>query len=244
MQRSVALVTLRWLSKRRLDRVPGGFGVVAAPGRRGPPEGAVRELIHGPPGLLLESVVVPTLRAPVAEAGPSARFVRRVVLKVAVPRGPAADRAGAGRVPDLGQVPQLDAGIVAPGFVTVLAVLGVEGVDRDDQARPAARNAQPPGAVPARRAVPAGRGKGEPGPVRWRARARRDSCCPWVQAGRSRGRWRGRARRSPSRTTSSAGSARRRRGDRGPARGRPGPARRARRAGPPGRPRCPAGRSA
>jgi hypothetical protein len=45
-----------------LDGVPGGFGVVAAPGRGGPPERSVGELLDGPSGLLLEPVVVPALR--------------------------------------------------------------------------------------------------------------------------------------------------------------------------------------
>ena len=36
-----------------------------------------------------------------------------------------ADRPGAGGVPDLGQVPQLDPRIVAVGFEPVIAVLGV-----------------------------------------------------------------------------------------------------------------------
>ena len=66
-------------------------------------------------------------------------------------------------------MPELYSRIVAPGFVPVPAVVGGEGVDRHDQAGPAARDPQPPGAVPARRAVPAGRGEGEPVPARRRA---------------------------------------------------------------------------
>src|SRR5206468_9071591 len=60
-----------------LNRVAGGFGVVAAPGRRGPPEGAVGELIDAPPRLLLEPVVMPALRARVTQARPPARLIRR-----------------------------------------------------------------------------------------------------------------------------------------------------------------------
>ena len=195
-----------------------------------------------PARLLLEPVVMPALRAAVTQARPSARLVRGVVLEVALGGGSPADRAGAGGVPDLGQVPQPDPGVVAPGLVPVLAVPGVQGVDRDDQVRPASRDAQPPGAVSAGRAVPAGRGEGRTR-SRPAGRVRRVSGGSWVRAGRSRARRRGRARRSPSRTTSSSGSARRRRPGRGPARGRPGRARPARRAGPPGRPRCPAARS-
>src|SRR6185437_1584639 len=107
-----------------LDGVAGGFGVVAAPGRGGPAEGAVGQLVDGPAGLLLEAVVMPTFRTPVAQAGPSARLVRHVVLVVTLGGGPPAHRAGAGRVPDLGQVPEPDPGVVTPGLVPVLAVAG------------------------------------------------------------------------------------------------------------------------
>src|SRR5207302_7772665 len=110
-----------------LDGVAGGFGVVAAPGRRGPAEGSVGELVDLPSRLLLEPMIVPTFRAAVAQARSSARLVRRVVLEVAGPGGPSADRAGAGGVPDLGQVPEPDPGVVAAGLVPVLAVVGVQG---------------------------------------------------------------------------------------------------------------------
>src|SRR6476646_9346888 len=145
-----------------LDGVAGGFGVVAASGRGGPAEGAVGQLVDGPARLLLEAMVMTTLRAAVAQAGPAACLVWHVVLVVAGRGGSPAHRAGAGRVPDLGQVPEPGPGIVAPGLVPVLAVRSVQGVDRDDQVRSATRNAQPPGAVPAGRPVPAGRGEGEP----------------------------------------------------------------------------------
>src|SRR6185437_1742211 len=136
----------------------------AASGWGGPAEGSVGELVDGPSGLLLEPVVMTTLRTPVAQAGPSACLVRGVVLEVALGGGPPADRAGAGGVPDLGQVPEPGPGVVAAGLVLVPARVGVQGVDRDGQVRPAARDAQPPGAVAAGRPVPAGRGEAEPGP--------------------------------------------------------------------------------
>src|SRR5439155_20205115 len=106
------------------------------------------------------------LRARVAQAGPPARLIRGVVLEIAGPGGPPAYGAGAGSVPDLGQVPQPDPGVVAAGLVLVLARVGVQGVDRDDQVRPAAGGGQPPGAVSAGWPVPAGRGEREPGPAR------------------------------------------------------------------------------
>ena len=74
---------------------------------------------------------------------------------------------------------------------------------------------------------------GGPGPARLRGSR--------VRAGRSRARRRGRARRSPSRTTSWPGWRRPRRPGHGPARGRPGRARPARRAGPPGPAAVPSG---
>ena len=147
-----------------LDRVAGGFGGVGPPGWGGPAEGAVGELVHCPPGVLLEPVVVAALRAGVAETGPPACFVGDVVLVVALGGGAAADGAGAGGVPDLGQVPQLDPGVVAAGLVTVIAGVGGNRVDRDDQVRPGSGGAQPPGAVPAGPAV--GRSNANPGPSR------------------------------------------------------------------------------
>src|SRR5690242_4306467 len=60
-------------------------------------------------------MVVPALRTGVAQAGPAALFERDVVLEVRAARGPLAHRPGTRRVPDLGQVPQLDAGIMNPG---------------------------------------------------------------------------------------------------------------------------------
>ena len=72
------------------------------------------------------------LRAGVAQAGPAARFVRNVVLVVALGGGPAADRAGAGRVPHLRQMRQHDPGVVAFGFMPVVAGVGGGRVDRDN----------------------------------------------------------------------------------------------------------------
>jgi len=43
-------------------------------------------------------------------------------------------------MPDLGQVPKLDPRVMAVGFVPVLAVVGVQGVDPHDQVRAAAWN--------------------------------------------------------------------------------------------------------
>jgi hypothetical protein len=104
-----------------------------------------------------------TLRAAITQARSSARFVGRVVLEVALAGGSPADRAGTSGVPDLGQVSELDAWIVAPAFKPVVAILGGQRVEGDQQVRPIPGGVQPPGAVAARRRpVPAGRGEGEP----------------------------------------------------------------------------------
>src|SRR6516164_231326 len=165
MQGKRNAVTLCWLSPRQLDRVPRGFGGVCAAGRGGPAEGAVGELLHLPLRVLLEPVVVPAFRAAVAQASPTACFVRGVVLEVALGGGPAADGAGAGGVPHLGQVPEPDPGVVAAGLVPVVARSGNDGVEGDPPVWPGSGGAEPPGAVSAGRAVPAGGSEGEARPV-------------------------------------------------------------------------------
>src|SRR5262249_2910095 len=150
---------------------PGGFGGVGAAGRGGPAEGPVGKLVHSPPGVLLEPMIMATLRAAITKTRPSACFVRGVVLEVGLGGGSAADGAGAGGVPDLGQVPEPDPGIVTAGFVPVAAGVGGQGLQDDDQVRSGSGGAQPPGAVAAGRAVPADRGEGEPARRRPRAGA-------------------------------------------------------------------------
>src|SRR5690349_5356594 len=114
-------------------------------------------------------MVVPELRDGVTQAGAAACFVRDVVLVVALGGGAAADGAGAGGVPDLGQVPEPGPGIVTLGLESVVARVGGDRVERHDQVGPGAGGAQPPGAISAAgRPVPAGRGEGEPGSC-WRA---------------------------------------------------------------------------
>jgi hypothetical protein len=111
--------------------------------------------------------------AGVAAARPAASLIGDVVLDVALGGGPPADRAGAGAVPDLDQVLELDAGVVAAGLVPVVAGVGGQRFQGDDQVGPAAGGAQPPGAWP-----PGGRSRlagvnvkpvspGGPGPARF-----------------------------------------------------------------------------
>jgi hypothetical protein len=98
------------------DRVPSGFGDVVASRWGSPPEGAVGELLDVPAGLLLEPVVMSALRTAITQARPPARLKRNIMFEVALAGRSAADRAGAGGVPDLGQVPEFDSRVVALGL--------------------------------------------------------------------------------------------------------------------------------
>src|SRR5882724_13019634 len=126
-----------WVSRR--------FRGVLPPGRGRPAERPVRQLVHVPARVLLEPVVAPALRARVTQARPAACLIRGVVLEVAACRRAAAPGPGAGRVPDLGQVPEPGPGIMARGLEPVIAPLGVDRVEPDQQIRPGSRDAQPPG---------------------------------------------------------------------------------------------------
>src|SRR5512133_1547813 len=125
----------------------------------GPAERPVGKLVDRPARVLLEPVITPTLRAAVAQARPSARLIRGVVLEVALRRRPAAPGPGAGRVQDLGQVPQPAPGIMTPDLEPVIAVLRGDRIEADQQVRPAPGDAQPPGPWSG------GGGEREPGPV-------------------------------------------------------------------------------
>src|SRR4051812_22918631 len=146
-----------------LDRVAGGLSGVAPPGGSRPAEGPVGKLVCFPPGLLLEPVVMPALRAGIAQAGPAARLIRDVVLEVGLARGPPADRAGAGGMPDLRQVPEPGSRFVARGLEPVITVLRTQRVKPDNEIRPVPGRPQPPGPVPARRPLPPVGGDAEPG---------------------------------------------------------------------------------
>src|SRR3954447_5955514 len=137
-----------------LDRVAGGFGGVVPPGGSRPAEGPVGKLVCFPPGLLLEPMIMPALWTGIAKARPATRLIRDVVLEVAARGRPAADRAGAGGMPDLRQVPELDPGVVARGLEPVITVLRTQRVKPGNQIRPVPGRPQPPGPVPARRPVP------------------------------------------------------------------------------------------
>src|SRR5690348_9291708 len=141
---------------RSPPRAAGRAAQLAARHKRPQPWSALRRLARLP---------WPAFGAGVAQAGPAACFVGDVVLEVALGGGAAADRADAGGVPDLGQVPQFHSGVVAAGLEPVVAVLGREGVEFDDEVGAGSGGAQPPGPRPARRPVPVLAGEAEPGPV-------------------------------------------------------------------------------
>ena len=92
-----------------------------------------------------------TFRAPVTQARPAACLIRDVVLEVALGGGPPTDGAGAGGVPDLGQVPQPGPGVVAPALEPMVTRVGGQRVQGDDQVGPGSGGAQPPGPPGGRR---------------------------------------------------------------------------------------------
>jgi len=75
-------------------------------------------------------------QAAVAQVGPAARLVGDVVFEVALAGGPVARPGWLGGVPDLSQVPRPSPWVVAPGLEPVVAVLGAQGVELNDQVRP------------------------------------------------------------------------------------------------------------
>ena len=149
------------------DGVSGGFGGVLAASGGGPADEGGGELVDFPAWVLLEPVVVAAFGAAVAQAGFPACLERDVVFEVALPGGAAADGAGAGVVPDAGEVPELDAGVVPGGGEPVVAGVGGEGVEADQQVAVAGdAGGEPPGSVAARRTLVAGAGEGESGAKR------------------------------------------------------------------------------
>jgi hypothetical protein len=137
----------------RSDGVPSRFGDELASGGHGPADLAAGEVLSVPSGVLFHPVAVPALGVAVAQAGPSPGFVRDVVLEIAVGGGAPAAGAGAGRVPDLGEVPERDAGIMTVGLVPVIAVPGGDRLDLEEQVALAGEaGGEPPGAVAAGRA--------------------------------------------------------------------------------------------
>src|SRR5208282_1822368 len=120
-----------------------------------------------PPRILLQPVLVPALGARITQTGSATGLVRGVVFEIAAGRGSPAGRAGTRGMPDLGQVPELDAGIVPGGLEPVIAGIDGDRVDREEQAGLSGDpGAEPPGSVSAGWSVPAGGREGEGGTVR------------------------------------------------------------------------------
>jgi len=145
-----------------LNGVAGGFGDVLPSRGCGPPDLAAGQLLGRPPRVLLEPVVEPAFGVPVAHTGSAARLVRDVVLEIAVRGRPAAARPGARGVPDLGQVPQQDPGIMALGLMPVITFPGGDRPDLQEQVPlPRDPGGEPPGAVSSGRAGLIGGDEGE-----------------------------------------------------------------------------------
>lgn len=63
------------------------------------------------------------------------------MLEVALRGRPSAAWSRAGRVPDLGQVPELDPGVMALGLEPVVALPGIDWVEPNQQILPGSRDA-------------------------------------------------------------------------------------------------------
>src|ERR1700683_77885 len=118
------------------DGVPGWFGGVLPSAGHGPSDGTVSQALGFPSLMLLQPVVVPALRIPITQTCPPSGLIRHAVLEVARRRQPPASRPGAAGVPDLGQVPEQYAGVMPAGLVSVVAGVGVDRHEADDQVRP------------------------------------------------------------------------------------------------------------
>src|SRR5262245_61914562 len=101
-------------------------------------------------------------RPAVAGAGLPALVVRDRVLEVAAAGVPGARREGARPVPDLHQVPQRVAGLVAARLMPVVAVGDRDRPEFHAEFPPVGQGERP-GSVPAWRAGAAGRGERPPG---------------------------------------------------------------------------------
>ena len=84
------------------------------------------------------------------------------MLEIGPLRRPSAPRPGACGVPDLGQVPQQDPGIMALGLMPVITFPGGDRPDRQEQVRLTGNpGGEPPGAVSCGRPGLIGGGEGE-----------------------------------------------------------------------------------
>ena len=105
------------------------------------------------------------LRIPITHTRTATGLIWDVMFEITSGRGSSAARSGTPRVPDLGQVPEHDPGIMAPGLPPVITVPGGQRPDLDQHLLPP--GGEPPRPVPAGRSGVIGAGgEGEP----WAAR--------------------------------------------------------------------------
>jgi hypothetical protein len=141
------------------------------------------QLLDRPARILFDPVVTAALRVAVAQAGPAAGLVGDVVLEIAAGRRSAAAGSGTRGVPDLGQVPQHDPRIMAPGLVPVVTILAGQRLDLDQQVPlPGDPGAEPPCPVSSRRTRTVGGGEGERWPAGRVGPARRVRFVPLTTA--------------------------------------------------------------
>src|SRR5215470_16625032 len=142
----------------RSDWVSHGALGVATAGRGGPLVPAGAGLGDTPAPGLLDPMAASAACPAVARAGPPALVVRDRVLEVAAAGVPGAGREGAFAVPDLDQVPEGVAGLVAARLVRVVAVGDRHRPEFHGEFPPVGQG-QHPGSVPGWRAGAAGRGE-------------------------------------------------------------------------------------
>ena len=104
-------------------------------------------------------------RPAITQARSATGLVGDVVLEIALGGGARAGRPGAGGIADLGQVAELDPGVVALGLEPVITILGGDRVEGYEQIWVSVGpGAQPPGAVSAGRPCGPAAVKENPGP--------------------------------------------------------------------------------
>src|SRR5260370_13744250 len=131
----------------RLDGIAGRLGHILPPRRRGPPHVSAGQLLGVPPRVLFHTVVEPALCPAIAHTCSTTSLVWHIVLEITSYCGSSAARSGTPRVPDLGQVPSHDSGIVAPVMPPVIPVPGGQRPDLDQQVL--LPGGEPPGAISA-----------------------------------------------------------------------------------------------
>jgi hypothetical protein len=144
------------------------------------PEGAVHRKVAGVicstfhRGCCFEPVVIPALRSAITQTRSATSFERDVVLKVGLCGRTTAARCGTRSVPDLGEMPQLDARVMTGSLIPRVTGLGSDRVEHDQQVSLSGETCgKTPGAVSAGRPGLVRRGESESGPAGMAGLARR-----------------------------------------------------------------------